>query len=174
MWNLRQENPWYVYKTVQEAKERTIWRAERYWYYKTDILHAHVEALIHMQKPFAKRTIEAELLADQGADANLTSQQLLDRIKKTHSNINKNRLEPHQVYRDVTVNSCLTCYSTVNFDVFLKIRHVSCLVLRNITWRVTKKEIKTAIIGCRVLGSLGYHNWKCFQRRETSLVTISM
>lgn len=62
------------------------------------------------------------------------------------------------MYRDVTGNPCITCYCTVKSDVFLQIRHGTSLVLRNITWRVTKEQIKTPIIGRRVLESLGCDN----------------
>lgn len=82
---------------------------------------------------FAKVTVESDLMADQVADPNFISVELLRRIKRNQPDVVEEALRPHQVYRGVTGDPCLTCYFTVKVDAFLLIRHGKSLILRNIT-----------------------------------------
>lgn len=56
--------------------------------------------------------------------------------------------------------SSVACSKKVTLDVYLKIRHGSSLVLRNIEWKVAKEDVSVPIIGRRVLESLGCDNGK--------------
>lgn len=107
---------------------------------------------------FANGTVEKDLMADQGADANFIDEQLLEQIQKETPSTKITQYNAEQVYRGVTGEPCLTCSKKVIMDVYLKIRHGSSLVLRNIEWKVARENIAIPIIGRRVLESIGCDN----------------
>lgn len=107
---------------------------------------------------FTKGKVESNLMTDQGADAYFISSSLLEKIQQSLPSIQKEQLGPSQIYRGITGDPCLTCHHSVKLDEFLQTRQGISLLLRNITWRVTEDNIRTHIIGGRVLESLGCEN----------------
>lgn len=82
--------------------------------------------------PFANGWLETDVKADQGADANFISEDLLATILRKAQIAKIVRFETEHVYHEVTGGPCLTYSKKVTLDVYLKIRHGSSLVLRNV------------------------------------------
>lgn len=99
---------------------------------------------------FADGKIEADIMADQRADANIMSKRLMMRIQREMPELQPVALCSAQVYKSVTGEPCVTCNWEVSMDVFLRIRHGSSLILRNVLWKVADENITTTIIGRRV------------------------
>lgn len=96
---------------------------------------------------FTGRMAETKLMADEGADAKFIFESLLETIIKNAFSVVLERLRRSQVYRNVSGDPCLTCHLLVKSDVFLHIRHGTSLILRNIIWKVSNKELQILIIG---------------------------
>lgn len=107
---------------------------------------------------FSNGALECEVMADQGADANFISEHLASSVEHEMGNTLWTHLNPAQIYRGVTGESCLTCNGQLKLDIFLRVRHGSILIIRNIEWKVTKENIHIPMIGRRVLESLGSDN----------------
>lgn len=107
---------------------------------------------------FAGEMVEAKLMADQGTNVNFISEALLEAIVETEPSMVPVKLRPSQVYRNITGDPCHTCHQVVKLDVYLHTRHGTSLILHNIIWKVSKEELRTPIIGRRVLESLGCDN----------------
>lgn len=107
---------------------------------------------------FANGVVETEIMADQGADANIVSWQLWDKIQKKMRNTRATILNPEQTHREVTGDPCLTCNKEVGQDRFLKVRLCSSIILRNMKWRVSKEDIAVSVVERTVLKSLDYDN----------------
>lgn len=107
---------------------------------------------------FVKGQVEAIVLTDQGADANLIPLHLVTDIQTKAAKVHLTDLQSPAVYSGVPGEHCLTCDKSVALDVYLKMRHGSSLILRNNTWHIPKRGIQTPIIGRMVLQSLGCNN----------------
>lgn len=107
---------------------------------------------------FVKGNIETNLMADQGAKGNFILASFLDEIKKHLPSVHTEKLSPSLIYRNVTGDPCLPCTQSVKLVVFLQIRHGTSLILQNINCKITDEDLKTPIIGRRVLEFLGCDN----------------
>lgn len=85
--------------------------------------------------------MNVKVMADQGADTNLVSAVLLRDIQEHDPKLVINELHSLHTYPRVSSEVCVMYEGTVTIDVYLKIKPGTCLILRNILRRVTKKEI---------------------------------
>lgn len=70
------------------------------------------------------------------AVANNMSRRLLEKIQNNVPDIETTALEPVQCFKGVTEEHSVICELEVKFDVLLRIRHGSSLILRNIVWKL--------------------------------------
>lgn len=82
---------------------------------------------------FLQGNVTCEVLADQGADANLLPPAILNQLTK-RSKVVVEALSPPRSYRAISGGICVCCEKEVVLDVQLKIRHGSNLTLRNVRW----------------------------------------
>lgn len=81
---------------------------------------------------FANGWVETDLMSDQGADASFLAEDLIAQILRETPNAKMVRFKTEHIHRGETGEPCLTCSKKVTLDVYLKIGHGSCLVLRNV------------------------------------------
>lgn len=72
---------------------------------------------------FVKGVLQADVMADQGADTVLVSFQMIIRIWEKPGNFHTTRLKPPQVYRKGTGNPRKTCDPIVKMDEFFPSNH---------------------------------------------------
>lgn len=98
--------------------------------------------------------VKVKLMADQGADADFILESLLETVIKNESFLKPKQYRLSQVYSNVTGDPCLISHLQIPLDVYLIIRYRTSLILRNIIRKVSKKKIRTVIIGRLMLESL--------------------
>ena len=105
---------------------------------------------------FCRSAVETTVLADGGGDDNLLPRSLLRRITKVDSTVSTITLTSPETFRQIgSGTQPLTCSRRVEVDVELRIRHVSKLLLRKVTWKVVEEEIEYVILGRPLLEALG-------------------
>lgn len=126
---------------------------------RSNVLLKLLRHLILQSSVFFCRTIvEANILADQGADTNLMSAHLLENIWQKTAGNRTTILSTAQLYRRVRGDTCLRCHKEVVLDVHLRLLYLSSFILRNIILNVTREVISTPVIKRRVPEPLDFVN----------------
>ena len=107
---------------------------------------------------FLNGAIECHALADQGADANIVGQSVLDALKAANVNFCIRDLQEPKVYTSIDEDVRVTCRQHFMADIQLKIRHGTTLMLRGVDWLVSDVDNEQVIIGRPLLDAIGCSN----------------
>ncbi len=96
-------------------------------------------------------------MADQGADANVMSSSIAEKLEKASPNFSVKPLERvHSFKNALTSVRPLNCDRVAHADVLLRVRHGTKLVLKNMKkWMVTGEDLDCVYIGRHCLATLG-------------------
>lgn len=99
------------------------------------------------------------MLADQGSDINVIPPHILKSVLEADKTVQLQRLSETQEYSSANVNAePLRCSQTLKYNVMLRIRHGTNMMMRGIEWMVSESDTKYAIIGREVLSAIGLDN----------------
>lgn len=115
-----------------------------------------------LKASFAKEKFESNVIAAQGANASFILASFLEKLKELLTSRPEEKHGPSLIYRNVSVDPCITCAKLVFLDVFLQIRHRSSLILRNVNWKITNENRTTPTIKRGVLEFLACDNRRMF------------
>lgn len=100
------------------------------------------------------------LLDHSEAEANYMLSQLFEGIKRVQPQTAADVSNAHQIYPGAAGNPCLEGLDTIKFDVILRTRRGTSLILQKVTWKLDTEGIKDPIIERKVLKAQKYDNWK--------------
>lgn len=105
--------------------------------------------------------MEAVLLVDQGAHANVMSMKVANQVSESCSGFSIQTLDRVYKFRSsLSSAEPLQCNSMIACDVTLRVRHGSTLVPRNAKWMLTNDPIDRVHLGWHSLTALGLENRK--------------
>lgn len=108
---------------------------------------------------FCNGKIDAKILADQGADANIISREISNLMLEADSSLSVTSTEKTIYLSNAAVSAQpIQCNEDIQADVCLRIRDGSHLILRRIKWLVTKEELQHIFLSRHVLSALGLDN----------------
>lgn len=104
-----------------------------------------------LKKSLVEEAVHVQVMTNQGAKTDLISSKLLSHILEHGSKVTVSKLSLPHTYRSVSGEIFVRCNGRVFLDRCLKESHDKILILRNVMWKISREDVKTPIIGRRVL-----------------------
>lgn len=89
-----------------------------------------------LEASFLEGGVAANLRSDEKGDKNVTPLILLKEILAKVQNTKATAMEPLHVYIRIAIDRSIHCSKRVTVDIYRKVRNVSSLHLRNVTWKI--------------------------------------
>ena len=106
---------------------------------------------------FVSGAVESVLMTDQGSDITAIPQCVFKMIHVTGLDVKEISFSKTRRYTPIVraKNVEVNCSKIVKLDAIFRIRHGSKLILRNVCWNVTNKDMPFCLLGRPELEALG-------------------